>query len=69
MKEEKIEIIGNDNFKISAVLWLPEGAPRAILQITHGMTEHIYRYKDFAKELTAQGFTVAGFVLRGHGTI
>ena len=68
MKEEKIEIIGNDNFKISAVLWLPEGAPRAILQITHGMTEHIYRYKDFAKELTAQGITVAGFDLRGHGT-
>ena len=68
MKEEKIEIVGNGDFKISGVLWLPEEAPRAILQIAHGMTEHIYRYKDFAKGLTVQGIAVAGFDLRGHGT-
>ena len=29
-------------------VWTPEGAPRAIVQIFHGMAEHIDRYDAFA---------------------
>ena len=49
--------------------WLPpEGiAPRATVQITHGIAEHSGRYDRFARFLTAQGHVVYGIDLRGHG--
>lgn len=37
------------------------------MQIVHGMTEHIDRYRKFAEELNRYGIAVAGFDLRGHG--
>ena len=57
----------SENTKLSAVLWLPECEPKAVLQITHGMTEHIGRYERFAERLTLNGIAVCGFDLRGHG--
>lgn len=53
--------------ELNAVVWKPEGEISAILQITHGMTEHIARYQDFAEALVSNGILVAGFDLRGHG--
>ena len=52
-----------------AVLWMPSetASPCAVLQITHGMTEHIGRYASLAEHLTAHNIAVAGFDLRGHG--
>lgn len=34
--------------KLHVVLWEPDMAPRAVVQISHGMTEMIDRYEDFA---------------------
>ena len=34
--------------KIHAIEWIPEGEVRGVLQICHGMTEHIDRYDEFA---------------------
>ena len=53
--------------KIHAVEWIPDGEIRAVLQICHGMTEHIDRYDDFAKYLAARGVYVAGHDHLGHG--
>ena len=45
---------------IHAVEWLPEGAPRAVLQIAHGVSEYVLRYegtdilRDDTKQLTAE---------------
>ena len=50
-----------------AVIWQPEGEAKAVLQITHGMTEHMGRYEALAYCLCGQGIAVAGFDLRGHG--
>jgi len=47
--------------------WVPEGKPRAILQIIHGMNEYIDRYKDFAEWLCSQGIMVVGDDHIGHG--
>ncbi len=33
---------------IHAVKWLPDSAPTAVIQIAHGITEHVGRYDDFA---------------------
>ena len=52
---------------IHAVEWLPEGAPRAVLQIAHGVSEYVLRYEDFAGYLTERGFAVVGNDHLGHG--
>lgn len=52
---------------ISCCLWKPEGDPIAVLQIIHGMSEYIGRYRDFAEWLCSQGILVAGDDHLGHG--
>ena len=41
--------------QIHAIEWIPEGTPKAILQIAHGMVEHIERYDAFASYLSENG--------------
>ena len=53
--------------QVHGVRWLPEGQPRAVLQITHGMVEYIERYQDFAQWLNERGFLVTGHDHLGHG--
>ncbi len=53
---------------IHGMLWLPTGAePRGIVQLIHGMSEHIERYDAFARFLAEQGFAVCGHDHIGHG--
>ncbi len=47
--------------------WLPDGTPIGVVQICHGIAEHIQRYDDFAKYLAEHGFVVAGNDHLGHG--
>ena len=67
MTREDLTLPSAAGTSIHAVLWEPEGEPRAVLQITHGMSEHIGRYEDFAAYLTERGFAVAGHDHPGHG--
>ena len=67
MKTEIFEFAGDNGIILPAYLWLPDGEVKAVLQITHGMTEHMGRYEAFARYLCSMGITVAGFDLRGHG--
>ncbi len=53
--------------KLHVVLWEPDMAPRAVVQISHGMTEMIDRYEDFAMFLTRNGYAVIGNDHLGHG--
>ena len=61
---------------IHALLWEPvgadgadeaPGAPRGIVQIVHGMAEHIVRYEGFAAFLCSAGFAVCAEDHVGHG--
>ena len=48
--------------------WLPdEGQPRAVVQIVHGVAEHMGRYDAFARFLAGHGFAVCGEDHLGHG--
>lgn len=47
--------------------WMPEGAPRAILQLVHGIAEHIARYDAFATFMAQNGFLVVAEDHMGHG--
>jgi len=53
--------------KIHGCRWLPEGAPKAVVQIVHGIAEYVERYDDFANFLTARGFAVVAEDHMGHG--
>jgi alpha-beta hydrolase superfamily lysophospholipase len=47
--------------------WDPAGPPRGIVQLTHGMGEHLLRYESLATRLADAGFVVVGQDHRGHG--
>ena len=53
--------------KIHCCRWTPEGEPRAVLQIVHGIAEFIERYDAFANYLTRLGFVVVAEDHMGHG--
>lgn len=53
--------------QIKGWLWLPEGTPKGVVQLTHGMAEHIERYDEFARFLAGRGFAVCGHDQIGHG--
>ncbi len=61
------EFVGHGAVVLPAVIWQPEQEVKAVLQITHGMTEHMGRYESLAADLCRRGIAVAGFDLRGHG--
>jgi alpha-beta hydrolase superfamily lysophospholipase len=46
---------------------LPEVTPRAVIQISHGMIDHIGRYTPLVEYLLGRGFAVAGNDHLGHG--
>lgn len=58
---------GIDGKKIYSSKWVAEEQPKAIVQIAHGMAEHIGRYSEFAQFLVQQGIYVYGNDHRGHG--
>jgi len=54
--------------KLHAIKWIPETqTPICILQIVHGMTEHIGRYDAFARFMAGKGILVVGDDHLGHG--
>ena len=55
--------------QLHACLWIPETKIRfrGVVQIAHGVSEHIMRYDGFARYLNQQGIVVAGHDHLGHG--
>ena len=47
--------------------WHPEGPPRAVVQLVHGLSEYVERYDRFARFLAGHGFLVCGHDHLGHG--
>jgi len=47
--------------------WEPEGRPKALLALMHGLGEHTGRYAHVGKVMADEGYALIGFDLRGHG--
>ena len=47
--------------------WLPEGEPKAILLVIHGLAEHSGRYMNVVNFLVPSGYAVYGIDHIGHG--
>ena len=53
--------------KIFTRLYEPDGEPKAVLQISHGMAEHSALYKPFCEYMAQRGFVVVINDHLGHG--
>ena len=66
MKE--FNFTGFNDYPINLAVWDEvEGEIKGVVQILHGMVEHIKRYDEFARFLNAHGYVVLGDDHRGHG--
>ena len=66
---ESIEVPSTDGIHtLRGVVYIPScNIPKGVLQITHGMAEHIDRYADFMASAACAGFVVCGHDHLGHG--
>jgi len=48
--------------------WIPDGPPRALVLIIHGIAEHSGRYEAVGAQFAEAGIGVIGIDQRGHGT-
>lgn len=71
MSEIKVKdfkfLSSNKYTEIHGKMWIPGKKAVAILQISHGMAEHIERYDEFARYLAEKGILVVGNNHMGHG--
>ena len=68
LREEFSYPSSDGRHQIHALRWLPEeSGPRAVVQLVHGISEHMGRYDGFAAYLADHGFAVVGHDHLGHG--
>ncbi len=68
MERQEFSIPSTDGrHMLHCLRWTPAGKPQAVLQIVHGMSEHIARYDEFARYLAQRGVLVVGHSHLGHG--
>ncbi|MDR2865098.1 MAG: alpha/beta hydrolase [Spirochaetaceae bacterium] len=67
MTEEKSWFETHNDIKLYIRKWKPDGEPRALINIIHGMEEHGGRYAETAKVLCKAGIEVWCADQRGHG--
>lgn len=60
----------SDDLEVSVYRFFPDEniKPKAIVQLSHGMVEHVMRYEEFAKALTDAGYIFSAHDHRGHGS-
>lgn len=67
MRSSTFTLASTDGVSLFVYRWLPEVAPKAAVQIAHGLVEHAGRYARLAKALTYAGYAVYAADHRGHG--
>ena len=53
--------------RIHCCKWTPEGQPKAVVQLVHGIAEFVERYDAFAQYLNSMGYLVVAEDHMGHG--
>ncbi|MGE0422623.1 MAG: lysophospholipase [Reyranellaceae bacterium] len=67
MRTDSYTLTADDGYALHVYRWLPDGEPRAVVQLAHGLGEHAGRYARFARALTDAGYAVHANDHRGHG--
>lgn len=64
---KRSDFTARDGKIIKLAIWDEVENPIGVLQIVHGMVEHILRYDEFARYMNERGIIVAGDDHRAHG--
>jgi alpha-beta hydrolase superfamily lysophospholipase len=67
MKRKEGKLKGYKGLNLYYQYWLPEGKPKAVLLVAHGLAEHSGRYKNLVDYFVPKGYAVYSFDYRGHG--
>ena len=67
MEHTSAQFAAADGLLLTRQAWHPEGEPAAVLAVVHGYGEHGGRYGGLAEDMTARGYAVHVYDLRGHG--
>ena len=67
MTSTQFRFSSTDGLQIACTRWDGHAPVRGVIQIAHGMGEHIQRYAEFIEALVSAGLTVYGNDHRGHG--
>ena len=67
MDESTTTITTRDGQQLHVFRWAPDGPPKAVVQVQHGLAEHAARYRRLAGALTDAGYLVYAPDARGSG--
>ena len=67
MRPISFPVPAGDGTPVATYRWEPGGRVRGVVQIVHGLGEHVRRYDHLANTLAGAGFLVQGHDTRGHG--
>lgn len=67
MKHSEGKFKGAGGLELYYQCWQPDGQPRAVVVIVHGIGEHSGRYMNVVNQLVPHGYAVYSFDNRGHG--
>ncbi len=67
MQQKEDFFRGAGNFNLYWKAWLPDGKPKAIILVAHGLGEHINRYTNLVNNVIPRNYAVYGLDHRGHG--
>ena len=66
-RHDETVLTAEDSHRIHLQSWAPPGDARGVIQLLHGLGEHIGRYERFAHAAVGRGYVVYGHDHRGHG--
>jgi len=67
MRQRDLQMPGCGEVELKARAWLPDGEPRTLVVVSHGLGEHSGRYQGLAERLVAAGCAVYAVDHRAHG--
>ena len=67
MNHSTFWLTANDRSRLYVNQWMPDGPPKALVMLSHGMAEHSGRYARLADALCAAGYGLYAPDQRGHG--
>jgi len=67
MQHQENTFVNNQGLSIYTQAWLPDGPPRAVIFMVHGLAEHSGRYGEMATWFSERGFACYALDLPGHG--
>ncbi|WP_462319588.1 alpha/beta hydrolase [Marinilabilia sp.] len=67
MQNREFNLVASDGTFLIGRFWKPNGYPRAVICLIHGIGEHSGRYHYWAGRFCSAGFMVYSVDLRGHG--